>query len=86
MEHPSVCCLAFSGGEAFAGVVSHGIWRRPIAEMGVTALGNRARKAAVRQRGAQAFLDGGGIGFANGGPEAMSVRCDARGRKSRLFR
>ena len=88
LERPMISCLAISGGEAFAGVLGQGVWRRPLAELGgSTALKGPIRNAKGGPGGARAFVEDGadgmahGVDFAPGGHEAISGRRDARGRK-----
>lgn len=77
-----VSCLVLSGGQAFAGVSSQGVWRRPIAEMIAPAPVKPAGKAAGAKHAMPALLPWGGVGFAADIPEASPAYRDARGRRS----
>ncbi len=85
LMRPGISCLAISNGDVFAGVPSRGVWRRPLSEMGPTALSHQAGRAVGPRPRGKAFPDGNGIGFATGSGEARRLRRDARGRKAVLL-
>jgi hypothetical protein len=85
LESTAISCLATNGGELFAGVLGFGIWRRPLSDMGSTALGDRFRGQEARRDGGQvsragAYRKGNLLGFAGGKKGELTNLRDARGR------
>jgi len=84
-------CLVVSGDDLFAGVSSNGIWRRTLADMVPTALGEQGADPAGRHsagrgsEGAPRFEGGTWTGFGLAIPGTDPELRDARGRRSRVW-